>query len=387
MYSTISFKVPYTMMGTGSVSSIGDIANSLGATKALIITDPGVLKAGLIDKVKAPLEKVGCKYDIFDGISANAPISGVEECSKRVVDGAYNVLIGVGGGSVMDATKVVSVIVANNMKVRDLLPPPKPVKKALPKILVSTTSGTGSEWSNRANVTDDADGLKKLMQSNHFWADAAIVDPEMTLNLPQNVTAETGMDVFAHAIEAYVSSMSNPVGDMFAETAIKMAAENLRLAYAKGKANIEARYAMSVAASIAMKAAEISGTGLGHFIDSFVVSKVHISHGAALTIVLPHVMEFNLVAAPRKFARIAEFMGEPVSGLPIMDAAKKAVEAVNRISRDMGMVQRLRDVGVTEADIPQLVNDLFRLKARPIELFNPRSATREDVVGILKAAL
>ena len=118
----------------------------------------------------------------------------MEECGKRVVDGGYDLLIGVGGGSVMDATKVISIIAANNIKARELLPPAKPIKKALLKILVPTTSGTGSEWSNLANVTDEADGLKKLMQFTHFWADAAIVDPEMTLNLPQNVTAETGVE-------------------------------------------------------------------------------------------------------------------------------------------------------------------------------------------------
>jgi alcohol dehydrogenase len=144
---------------------------------------------------------------------------------------------------------------------------------------------------------------------------------------------------------------------------------------------------MAIAASLAMKATEINGAGLGHFIDSFVVSKTHISHGAALTILLPHVMEFNLVAIPNRYVKIAELLREPVNGLSVTNAAYKSVEAVRRMSKNMGMVQRLRDVGFVEADIPQLVNELFRLKSRPIEIYNPRNATPKDVADILRAAL
>ncbi|MFC1949383.1 iron-containing alcohol dehydrogenase [Chloroflexota bacterium] len=387
MFSTLLVSVPYTVMGANTIDGIGEIVRDLGAAKALIVTDIGVSKAGLLDKVKSSLEKNECKYDVFDGCEPNAPISVIEQCSQKVTDEGHDLLIGIGGGSVMDTTKVVSVIAASGIKALDLLPPGKPIKKVIPKILVPTTAGTGSEWSNLANVTDDSEGLKKLMQFKQFWADAVILDPEMTLNLPQNITAETGMDALSHGIESYVCAASSIVSDMFAEAAIKLVADNLRLAYAKGNKHIEARYKMAIAASLAMKAGEISSTGLGHFIDSFIVSKVHISHGAALTILLPHVMEFNLIAAPGKFARIAELLGEQTSGLSTMDAAQKSVEAVRRLAQDIGLTQRLGDVGITEADIPQLVSDLFRLKARPIELFNPRNATPDDVAGILKAAL
>jgi alcohol dehydrogenase len=387
MLNTLSFQIPYTVMGPGSVSNIGGIVKGLKSTKVMITTDPGVRQARLIDKIESSLETVDCRFDIFDDCEPNAPVSVIEACSKKLTDGGYDLLVGVGGGSVLDTTKVASVIAANGLKALDLLPPGKPVEKVIPKILVPTTAGTGSEWSNLVNVTDESEGLKKLMQTNHFWPDAVILDPEMTRNLPQNITAETGIDALSHAIESYVSCMSNFVGDMFAEATIKLVAENLRPAYAKGYKNMEARYHMAIAASLGMKAGEISGTGLGHFIDSFIVSKVHISHGAALTILLPHVMAFNLVAAPRKFARVAELMGEHVNGLPVMDAAKKSVEAVKRLAHDMGMIRKLSDVGISEADFPQLISDLFRLKSHPIETYNPRHATPEDVTAILKAAL
>jgi len=384
--NTLSFKVPYTIIGPGAAGNIGEVARDFGATKALIITDAGVVQAGLLEKIKSSLERLGLKYDIYDAVKPNAPIGIIEECIKQLSVGGYDLLIGVGGGSVMDTTKVASVTAPNGLKVKDLLPPPKPIKKTVLKILVPTTAGTGSEWSNLVTVTDETDGLKKLLQFTQLWSDATIIDPEMTLNLPQNVTAETGMDVLAHSIEGYVSAASSGVGDMFCETAIKLAAKSFRLAYGKGSKHQEARYDMAVAAALAMKGAEINGTGLGHFIDSFVVSKLHISHGAALTIVMPHVMEFNLVAVPDRYAKVAEFMGEQVSGLSVTEAAKKVVAAWRKLSQDMGMKQTLSEAGMKESDISQLVEDLFRLKARAIELFNPRAANKADVTKILKSA-
>lgn len=385
--NNISLKVPYTVIGPGTAGNIGDIARDLGSTKALIVTDTGVVQAGLLEKIKSSLDKLGCKYDIFDAVKPNAPISIIEECIKQIAAGGYDLLIGVGGGSVMDTTKVASITAPNGMKVKDLFPPAKPIKKTVPKILVPTTAGTGSEWSNLVTVTDEADGLKKLLHFNQFWSDATIIDPEMTLNLPQNVTAETGMDVLAHSIEGYVSAASSSVGDMFCETAIKLTAHNFRLAYGKGSSHMEARYNMAIAAALAMKGAEINGTGLGHFIDSFVVSRFHISHGAALTILMPHVMEFNLVAVPDRYAKVAEFMGEQISGLSLTEAAKKAVAAWRKLSQDMGMKQTLSEAGMKESDIPQLVDDLFRLKQRVIELYNPRTANKNDVTKILRSAL
>ena len=385
--NNISFKIPYTVIGPGSAGNVGDIAGDLGATKPLIVTDIGVVQAGLLEKIKPSLDKLGGKYDIYDAVKPNAPISIIEECIKRVSAGGYDLLIGVGGGSVMDTAKVASVAAPNGMKVKDLFPPPKPIKKTVHKILIPTTAGTGSEWSNAATVTDETDGLKKLLQFTQLWSDATIIDPEMTLNLPQHVTAETGMDVLAHSIEGYVSAMSSSVGDMFCETAIKLVASSFRPAYGKGSKHMEARYNMAVAAAMAMKGGEINGVGLGHFIDSFVVSKLHISHGAALTIIMPHVMEFNLVAVPDRYAKVAEFMGEQVSGLSVTEAAKRAVAAWRKLSQDMGMKQTLSEAGMKESDIPQLVDDLFRLKARPIELFNPRAANKAEMIKMLKAAL
>jgi alcohol dehydrogenase class IV len=387
MPDIISIQIPYTLMGEGGVSGIGDIIGGFDATNVLIVTDSGIVKGGLLDKIISPLQNIGCKFDVFDECQANAPSHVIEECSKRVREGGYDLLIGVGGGSVLDTAKIVSVVASSGMKVQDLLISGKGKGKVLPKILVPTTSGTGSEWSEIGMFTDETDGQKKALRINQFYPNATIVDPEMTLNLPQRITADTGMDALSHAIEGYVSVRSNIVSDMFAEAALRLIPENLRLAYAKGHRHMEARRKLAIASSLAMEAGVICGVGLAHYLDGFIVTRAHISHGAALSILLPHVMEFHLVAAPTKFAKIAALMGEKIEGLSVMDAARKSVDAVRRLIQDLGMTQRLRDVGINDKDIPQIVDDLFMYMLPVIERNNPRLVSREDVTRVLRAAL
>jgi len=201
------------------------------------------------------------------------------------------------------------------------------------------------------------------------------------------VTADTGIDALTHAIECYVGTKSTIVSEMFSEAAIKLISENLRLVYAKGSKNIEARYKMSVAATLAAGAIQVAAAGLTHTMDGLVVEKVHISHGAALGILLPHVMEFNLVAAPAKFVRIAELMGEKTDGLSVMDAARKAVAAVRELCKDIEMAQRLSAVGISDADIPQLVDDFVAQWIGFANVINPRDVSRKDAERIFKAAL
>ncbi len=384
---TFSVHIPKTVMGPGAVNSLGNIIQNFGAKKVLIVTDKGVMEAGLLNKIRMLLEKAKCKFDVFDGCLPNAPTSTIDECNQKARDGGYHLLIGIGGGSVMDSTKVVSVIAPSGMKAQDLINEGKGGKKVLPKILIPTTSGTGSEWGIGAMVTDDTNGLKKGLRIPQMWADAVIVDPELTLNLPQRITADTGMDALTHAIEGYVSARSSIVGDMLAETAIKLIADNLRLAYVEGQKHLEARHHLSIAASLALASIMINGIGLAHAMDACIVERTHISHGAALTILLPHVMEFNLMAAPKKFGKIAELMGEKIEGLPVTDATKKSVEAVRSLARDLDMILKMSDVGIMESDIPEMAKERFTAMSHVMETNNPRNVSREDIVRILRAAL
>jgi alcohol dehydrogenase class IV len=387
MSDIVAVKIPRTVMGLGSISSLTDIVEEFGAKNVSVITGPHLLKTALIDRVQSLLERGSFRFDIFSGCEPDAPTSAIEECSRRVRDGKYDLLIGIGGGSVMDTTKVVSIIAPSHMDVHDLIGFGKVGRRVLPKILIPTTAGTGSEWSDIATISDEVDNRKKNIRNSQIWANVAIVDPEITLNLSSKVTIDPGMDTLTNGIEAYVSCKSNIISDMFAETVIRLVAENLRPAYAKGHKHVEARCSLSIAASLGMAAVTASGVGLAHAMNSAVAGKAHITHGAACSILLPYVMEFNLVAIPTKFAKIAQLMGENISQLSILDAAEKSVSAVKRLSRDVGMPQRLSDVGISDADIPGFIEDLVAFRLQVIEESNPRHVSMEDAVRILRLAL
>ncbi len=386
MLNTFFLRVPVTVIGTDSSKNIGDIATELGATNALIITDSNLAKAGLLNNVESSLEKVGCKFDTFDGCMPGAPSGIVEKCSQVAKKGDYDLLIGVGGGSVLDTVKAVSVMVANDMSFHDFVSG-KVIDKVLPKVLIPTTAGTGSEWSRTGVYHDDEDGEEKLVFDRHLFANAAIVDPELTLGLPQRVTADTGMDALTHAIESYISPKANIISSIFAESAIKLISDNLRLAYAKGSQHPEARYKLSVAASMAMGAATSSSTGMAHILSSEVTRRAHITHGEVCILLLPHTMEFNLIACTERLVKIAQMMGEQVAGLHVMDAAQTAIEAVKKLSRDVGMPQKLSELGITENDIDGMAEATIQSRSPMIQANNPRLVTRQDIVQIYTAAL
>jgi len=388
MVDTINIRIPNTIIGLGAISNIGDIVKGFSPSKILILTDAGIMKSGIIEAVKSPLEKAGYKFDIFDGCVSDPTISSVEKLCKKVKAAKYDLLIGVGGGSTMDATKIASQIAANDgINIYDLLGD-KVVAKVIPKILVPTTAGTGSEWSSVAMVSDEKDKMKKKgVISVKNLPDTVIIDAELMRNLPQIVTRDTAMDALSHAIEAYTSCNANVISDMFAITALKLICDNLPMAYSKGNKNIEARYNLAIAASFAMYAASISGVSIGHFMGEPVQARTHISHGQACALMLPYAMEFHLVAEPAKFAKIAEIMGEVVNNLSQQNAAAKSVDAISRLCKAMGMPQTLSDVGIKETDIPEMVKEMHAEKDFLISLWNPREVSPEDTTRIYKIAL
>ena len=216
MTDIIKVIIPNTIMGIGAISDIGEFAKTLLPSKILIVTDVGLMKTGVINAVTTPLEKADLKFDIYDGCESDPSISSIEKLSKQVKNAKYDLLIGVGGGSTMDTTKIVSQLaVDENINTYDLINH-KVVEKAISKILVPTTAGSGSEWSLVAMVSDEkADMQKKAVISIKNLPDAVIVDPELARNLPQKITADTGMDALVHAIEAYTSCDANIISDMF----------------------------------------------------------------------------------------------------------------------------------------------------------------------------
>ena len=381
-----SFFHPNIIIGIGAVENVGKIAQEIGATKALIVTDAGVASAALLDVIKNSLQKGRIEFGIFEGCLPDAPLNVIEECTKTVKKGNYNLIIGVGGGSVIDTAKVASLRLASEVDVRNILGFDQVKESGIPKIFIPTTAGTGSELTRAAVITDTKDGQKKVIFSKYLRANTAIIDPLMTLNLPPKVTADSGMDALSHAIEAYGSWKANIISDMYAEKTIQLVTENLCMAYAKGRKHPEARYKLSVAAALGILAGMGSGSGLAHSMNYPIAVKAKITHGAALGIILPYVMEYNLVGNPSKYAKIADLMGENTQGLSQMDAAQKSAEAVRKLAKSLGMPQRLQDVGIKKEDICEFVDYLFNFQLYQIEN-NPRDLTREDATRIFEAAL
>ncbi|MFC1906120.1 iron-containing alcohol dehydrogenase [Chloroflexota bacterium] len=374
-------KIPYTLVGPGSINRLNELITEFNAHSTIIITDQGIKGAGLIKKITAVLKNTDCKYSVFDGCEPNAPSGTIDKCTQQAVNEQPDVLIAVGGGSVIDTAKVVSVTAANNIMLKDLIGKPNLPPKVLRKIMVPTTSGTGSEWSRLALLYDEADGQKKALRGMNLFPDAVVVDPELTLGMPPKVTADTGVDALTHGIEAYTSITAHPIGDIFAETVIKLVSANLLRAFSNGN-DIEARYNLSIAASFGMAALTIDGGGLAHMIDGSIISKAHISHGAALAIITPHVMEFNLPSHTEKYAKLATLMGAKISGLSLDNAAKLSVETYKKLCKDLGMKQRLRDIGITKDDLSLIATNVAKLAGPRLAPFK-----LEDVTKILNAAL
>ncbi len=371
------------ILGQDTVKRAGDEAKALGGRKALIVTDPAIVSAGYSTIVEDALHAAGMEAGIFDKVEPEPPARMVSECVERIREGRYDLVIGLGGGSPLDIAKGAAIMVNNPGTIVDYAGIDKVPQAGLPKILIPTTAGTGSETSRSLVVIDERDNTKRSIASKYGIADVAILDPLLTLSLPPQVTANTGMDALVHAIESYVSATTTPFAEILAIEAISLIAHNLPLAYSKGS-NVIARYNMLLAASIAGLAFASSRLGLVHGLAYVIDTEYHLPHGRANAIMLPHVMEFNKTGNLAKFGRIAEAMGEKVTGLSVYEAAGKSVEAVKNLLGAVQIPFRLSQYGIPREHLPKLVEG--GMKQARLFVPNPRDVTQEDLRGIYERA-
>lgn len=385
--NVVTLRIPPTMVGQGSSRRMADLVRELGGTRALIVTDEGVVKASLLDNIKKSLEKADIPFAIWDGCLPNAPSSTMDKGAQMAKN--CDILIGVGGGSAMDTAKILAVMAANGLHFKELLDGKTEEKKTLPKILLPTTSGTGSEWSSIAVYTDETAGMKKWFAGDLYYGNAVVLDAELTLSMPPKTTADTGMDALCHAVESYTNPQATILSDMFGETAIKLIAGSIREAYARGSKAVEARNRMSVAASLAMEAATLAyPCGLAHLLNSYILSKSHATtHGEAVIILLPHIMRFELIACPDRYAQIARFMGENIDGLSVMEGAEKSIASIKRLARDLNMPQTMGELGINESDIQAFVNDAMETRLGLFRQASSRDVTPDAIYNIFRAAL
>jgi len=386
MTRIVELYVPKTMVGINASTQIGIIAAQYNAKKALLISDQGILQAGLLNGISESLHNINIITEVFTNCPASAPISSIVECSKIILEQTPNIVVGIGGGSVLDLTKLAVALADHNGDLDILYNPNKIKRRSLPVALIPTTAGTGSEVSSGAVFTDEALGRKKGVKSSNIYADVAILDPNLTLNLPPRITADTGMDVLSHAIEAYTSTKANTISDALAEKSIKLVAENLRLAYTRGSKLIEVRYNMMVAASLSIISLNSSASYIVHSFSYPLGMKTYLSHGAACALMLPYVMEYNLIGNSERFARVADLMGESTRGLTVDERARRSVSQVKNLITDIGLPSRLTEVGISKSDIPEMVDYVIKNHGYQIAT-NPRAVDRDSLIGIMESAL
>jgi alcohol dehydrogenase len=387
------------IFGRGATQHLTDVAVRLGLKRALLVTDPVLLKAGLVEPVHAPLSEAGVAVEVFSG--------GEPEPSLRAAHAALaagrafrpDAVVGLGGGSNMDLAKVTATLLTHGGDPRDYVGDDKIPGPVLPLICLPTTAGTGSEVSAAAVFTDTDSKMKVGVLSNHLRPRAAVVDPLLTASCPPKVTADSGIDALTHAIEAYtavdnedfplphgersVYQGRHPFGDVLAEKAIALIGRHLRRAVANGS-DPEAREGMALAATLAGLAFSNVGVAVVHALEYPVGGATHCSHGAGNGLLLPFVMGFNLPARRARFAAVARLLGEDVAGRTEEEAALQAVRAVERLRADIGIPLRLRDLGVSESQLRPFAEKAFGIKR--ILRVNPRPVTVDDLEGILRAA-
>jgi alcohol dehydrogenase class IV len=387
------------LFGRGAADQLGEVARRLGAKRILVVTDPVLLKAGLIDAVHAPLSEEGVAVEIFSEGEPEPSLRAADHCIAVARAARPDALLGLGGGSNMDLAKITAAVLAHGGSPRDFVGDDKVPGPVFPLICVPTTAGTGSEVSAASVLTDSDTHMKVGVLSNYLRPQVALVDPLLTVSCPPKVTADSGIDALTHAIEAYtavdnetfplphgertVYQGRHPMGDLLAEQAIALIGRHLRRAVANG-GDLEAREGMALGASLAGMAFSNVGVAAVHALEYPVGGAVHCSHGAGNGLLLPAVMRFNLPARLPQFARIAQLLGEEVAGLTEQQAAARAVSAVERLRDAIGIPRRLRDLGVNEEQLKPFAEKAFGI--RRILRVNPRPVTAEDLEGIYRSA-
>ena len=373
-----------TLLGKDALYEAGEEIKMLRGHKALIVTDPGVAATGLVSALGEQLGIAGIGSEVYDKVIPEPPARLIDEAVLKAGTQDCDVVIGLGGGSSLDVAKGAAMMAVHEGNILDYVGVNMFLRRGLPLILVPTTAGTGSEGSWVCVVTDEKENTKKSLYSSLLLPDTAILDPMVTLSMPQQVTADTGFDALVHAIDSYISLNATPYTKILAIQAISLIARNLPVAYAKGT-DAEARYNMLLAANLAGMAFTSGGLGATHGLAYPLGAEFHMSHGRSNAIMLLYVMSFNKTGNLRGYADIAETMGENISGLDPYEAAERSVEAVKKLLRAVNIPHRLSDYGIKADHIPSLVQG--GLKQSRFFVANPRNLCEDEIREIYQNAL
>lgn len=375
---------PLSYTGWGSLENLLPEVRKAEAKRILIVTDPQLVEIGLTRNVTVPLEKEGFDITMYTEVVPEPPLSVGEQLVAFTREGGFDLVIGMGGGSALDLAKMTAVLSQQEGRVEDYLnlSGTKEIQvKGLPKILIPTTAGTGSEVTNIAVLS--LDSTKDVVTHDNLLADVAIIDPELTLTVPPKVTAATGIDALTHAVEAYVSINASPTTDAMALHAIKLIAGSIRTAV-RGGSDRQARIDMSYGSYIAGLAFFNAGVAGVHALAYPLGGQFHISHGESNAVLLPYVMGYIRKSCEGRMADVLEAIEGRSNDLSKEEASRKCVEELVRIVRDVGIPQRLSQFDIPESALEELTRD--GVKQKRLLARSPMVLEETDIHRIYQAA-
>ena len=376
-----SFQLPKKVLfGVKAFENVGLEVKALGGKEALLVTDGNIVKMGISGRIEEALVKEGLTVDVFDKVEPEPVIEVAETVAKAARKNRYNIIVGVGGGSVLDMAKVAAMALTNTGPIRNYVGVDLVKNPGVPSILLPTTSGTGSEVTNVAVVTIAEDELKTSIISPYMFGQVAIVDPSLTYSLPPRLTASTGLDALSHALEAILSVHSNPITDALALQAIKLIFSNLLNAYRSG--DPESRYNMSLGSLMAGMSFGSAGVCLGHAVAyTFAVSH-KVTHGVSCGLVLPYVFSFSAPAISLKLPEVAGAIGFNEGKLRLEEVGSVISDAIFELMGELQMPKRLRDLGIPREAVPKLADRLLTFKR--LILRSPRQPSKEEALKLFE---
>jgi alcohol dehydrogenase class IV len=376
---------PRAICQTGGLARVGELMAGLGVSRAIVVCDAGIVACGFADRAVASLKAAGLAATVFDQVQADPPVGVVRAAIEAARAFGADGVIGLGGGSSLDTAKLVALLVRSEQKLEELYGTDMARDHRLPLIQVPTTAGTGSEVTWVSVVTSEANE-KKAIYSSQLLPDVALLDAELTLGMPPRVTAATALDAMVHAIEAYTSrTRKNVVSDALAVKGLELLGANIRRVVADG-CDIEARSAMlqgSMLAGIAFVNASVAAV---HALSYPLGARFHVPHGHSNALVMTPVFRFNMPVAEKAYAELAVHLLPGRRFADDAEAAEVFVSELEQLVASVGLETRLSQMGVTEADIPDMAREVTvgiqRLLAN-----NPRDMSLNDVISIYQAVL
>ncbi|MDU0199530.1 MULTISPECIES: iron-containing alcohol dehydrogenase [Paenibacillus] len=350
----------------------------------VIVTQPSIKAMGVIDRIESELSQAGISSRCLSDVKPEPTVDNIQQVYSRIASEPVDLFIGIGGGSVLDATKLFSVLMTDPVDVMSLVGIDRVSKPGIPTVLIPTTSGTGSEVTPNAIVTIPEQELKVGIISRHLLPMLVIIDPALTVSLPPNITAATGMDAFTHALESYISTKANPISDMFALESMRLISGSLLQAYHHGS-DLQARENVLLGSMYGGMALSSAGTAAVHALAYPLGGKFNITHGVANSMLLPHVMTFNMDAIQTRLGHVACAMGLQIGTEGGKAVSEAVIRQIFEWTSEMHIPQNLRAFGVTDEDVGELA--VAASKVTRLLHNNPKPMNIDDIQAVYRQLL